>query len=45
MAFWIVWWIARGDQCVKLLILKGGSSSVVERQLPKVIFSIRINNL
>jgi hypothetical protein len=45
VAKWIVGWIGDAYCCYKLLILKGGSSSVAERQLPKVYFSIRINNL
>src|ERR1700739_2594280 len=36
LAKWIVSWIVSDSQSFKCFILKGGSSSVVERQLPKL---------
>jgi hypothetical protein len=33
---WIVNWIVNSNCCCKLLIVNGGSSSVAERQLPKL---------
>ncbi len=36
VAGWIVSWIVSAGESSKWLILKGGSSSVVERQLPKL---------
>jgi hypothetical protein len=36
VAKWLVSWLVSITGSIKLLILKGGSSSVVERQLPKL---------
>ena len=33
---WVVNWIIKGNYLCKALIIKGGSSSVAERQLPKL---------